>query len=155
MNFLIYLGHPAHYHLFKNSMAALQARGHRILVVYKTKDVLEDLLKKDDWPRVNLMPGGRKDGLLSIGSGLIVRDIRLFSIVRDFRPRLMAGTSAGITHIGRFLGIPSLVVNEDDAEVVPLFAKTAYPFAKYLGLMAMNLMTARGREHEMDRLEMQ
>lgn len=44
----------------------------------------------------------------------------------------MTGTSAEIAHIGRLLGVPSIVVNEDDAEVVPLFAKTAYPFANYI-----------------------
>ncbi|MBK7630204.1 MAG: DUF354 domain-containing protein [Ignavibacteriales bacterium] len=41
----------------------------------------------------------------------------------------MIGTSAEITHIGRLLGIPSIVVNEDDAEAVPLFSKLSYPFA--------------------------
>jgi len=44
----------------------------------------------------------------------------------------MAGTSAEITHVGRLLGIPALVVNEDDAHVVPFFARVAYPLASHI-----------------------
>lgn len=41
----------------------------------------------------------------------------------------MIGTSIEITHVGRLQGIPSIVANEDDVEVVPRFAALAYPFA--------------------------
>lgn len=41
----------------------------------------------------------------------------------------MIGTSVEITHVGRLIRKPSIVVNEDDFDVVPQFAKLAYPFA--------------------------
>lgn len=50
-------------------------------------------------------------------------------MARQLRPHAMIGTSAEIAHVGRLLGIPSIVVNEDDYDVVPLFASLAYPFA--------------------------
>jgi predicted glycosyltransferase len=42
------------------------------------------------------------------------------------------GTSAPISHVGKLLFIPAINANEDDAEVVPLYAKLAYPWAKYI-----------------------
>lgn len=44
----------------------------------------------------------------------------------------MIGTSAEIAHVGRILRIPSIVVNEDDYDVVPLFSRLAYPVADYI-----------------------
>ena len=45
------------------------------------------------------------------------------------RPSVMVGTSAEISHIGKLLNIPTIVVNEDDAAAVPLFSKLSYPWA--------------------------
>ncbi|MBX7181400.1 MAG: DUF354 domain-containing protein [Bacteroidia bacterium] len=129
MNFLIYLGHPAHYHLFKNSLKGLINEGHQVKILIKKKDVLETLLKADNWEYVNIMKGERGDKKWQIALSLLKRDWEMWRIVRSFKPDVMAGTSAEITHIGKLLGIPSIVVNEDDAEVVPLFAQLAYPFA--------------------------
>jgi predicted glycosyltransferase len=63
---------------------------------------------------------------------VIRRDLKLWRVARSFKPDVMAGTSAEITHVGRFLGIPALVVNEDDVQVVPFFAKVAYPLATHI-----------------------
>ena len=41
----------------------------------------------------------------------------------------MIGTSAEIAHVGKLPWHQSIVVNEDDAEVVPWFAKLALPMA--------------------------
>jgi hypothetical protein len=129
MKFLIYLGHPAHYHLFKNTLKRLKNEGHQIKILIKKKDVLETLLKADNWEYENILKGERGDKKWQIAISLLKRDWEMLRIVRSFKPDVMAGTSAEITHIGTLLGIPSIVVNEDDAEIVPLFALLAYPFA--------------------------
>jgi uncharacterized protein len=41
----------------------------------------------------------------------------------------LVGTSVENTHIGKLLGIPTINVNEDDHDVVPLYSKLSYPFA--------------------------
>jgi predicted glycosyltransferase len=56
----------------------------------------------------------------------------LYECARKFRPDVLVGTSAEITHIGKLLRTPSIVLNEDDADVVPLFARAAYPFASWI-----------------------
>jgi hypothetical protein len=43
----------------------------------------------------------------------------------------MVGTDIVITHIGKFLGIPSLVLNEDDAAAVPLLAKFGFKYSTW------------------------
>ena len=129
MRYLFYLGHPAHFHLFKHTIAALKAAGHPTCILIKKKDVLEELLSGSGWDYTNILPNGRGDDLLSMARGLLNRDWRLFSRVLSFKPTLMIGTSAEITHIGHFFDIPSIVVNEDDVAAVPLFARLAYPLA--------------------------
>jgi len=129
MKYLFYLGHPAHFHLFRESINLLCKHGHNVEIVIKNKDVLEDLVKNSKWHYCNIFPGQRKENKFSIGLSLLERDYKFFKIVNMYKPALMIGTSAEITHIGKLLNIPSIVVNEDDAEAVPLFAKLSYPFA--------------------------
>ena len=129
MRCLIYMGHPAHFHLFKNTIAQLREHGHVVEILIKKKDILEDLLRNKGWEYTNINPKGRGDSKLAIAFSLLKRDWEFYKIAKKFKPDLMVGTSAEITHIGKILSIPSIVVNEDDANVVPLFAKLAYPFA--------------------------
>ena len=130
MKFIFYLGHPGHYHLFKACLRNLKSNNHQFQILIKKKDVLEELLKNERWDYTNILPKGRGDSKFAIALGLLIRDLKMLKIAKRFQPDLMVGTSPEITHVGKLLGIPSLVVNEDDAEAVPLFAKMAYPLAE-------------------------
>jgi predicted glycosyltransferase len=132
VQYLFYLGHPAHFHLFRHAARALVDRGHQVTIVIKKKDILEDLLCRAGLRYRNIQEGGRGDGKLRIAAGLLARDWRMLRIAAELRPHLMLGTSAEIAHVGRVLRIPSIVVNEDDVDVVPLFARLAYPAATYV-----------------------
>lgn len=129
---LIYLGHPAHYHLFKNLIKHLITRKSAFKILIKKKDVLEALLTNDGIPYENILPKGRKDGMLGIVIGLAIRNWQVFKISRKFKPTLMLGTSAEIAIVGRLLGIKSIVANEDDYSVIKKFADLAYPFATHI-----------------------
>lgn len=123
------MGHPAHFHLFKNTIILLKEAGHDVKILIKKKDILEDLLKNQGWEYTNIHSKERGDSKFKIALALLKRELALLKIVLQYKPHLMAGTSAEITHIGKITRIPSIVVNEDDADVVPLFAKIAYPLA--------------------------
>ncbi|MEM9052227.1 MAG: DUF354 domain-containing protein [Bacteroidota bacterium] len=127
--FLFYMGHPAHYHNLKNCIRLLHDRGDEVLVVARGKDVLFDLLDKEDWEVVKWPARSAKGGRLSLAMNILKREVRLLALVRKFRPHLMAGTDLGITHVGKLLGIPSIVINEDDSKAIPLMAKLAFPYA--------------------------
>ena len=42
MRILVYLGHPAHFHNYKNTIKALKEHGHEVEVLIKKKDILEE-----------------------------------------------------------------------------------------------------------------
>ncbi len=129
MKVLFYLGHPAHFHLFKNLFTKLIENGTEIKIVIKTKDILEHLLIENNYKFINIYDKERKDNKLQILYALIEKDIKLFNVISKYKPNYLLGTSIEITHIGKLLNIPSIVVNEDDFDVVPEFAILSYPFA--------------------------
>lgn len=132
MRYLFYLGHPAHFHLFKNVIPKLNQAGHETLVLIKKKDILENLLHDSGWSYQNIMQQERGNGKVKIALGLLKRDWEILKAARKFKPHLMIGTSTELNQVGAFLGIPSINVNEDDAAAVPLFAKMGYPFATHI-----------------------
>ena len=129
MSLLFHLGHPAHFHLFKNVIKSLKENGHLVYILIKKKDVLEKLLEESGFKYYNILPKGRKDNKIGIALGQLTQDIKLLSFSIKIKPDILIGTSVAISHVGKLLGIPSINVNEDDADVVPLFAKLAYPWA--------------------------
>ncbi|MFZ2322071.1 MAG: DUF354 domain-containing protein [Ignavibacteriaceae bacterium] len=143
--YLFYLGHPAHFHLFKYTIKELQSKSYPVEIVIKKKDVLENLVQTQGWDYKNIYPKDRNENKFAILLSLIKKDWELFKIVNQFNPALMIGTSSEITHIGKIMNIPSVVVNEDDAEAVPLFAKLSYPFATNI-LVPSNCSVGRWRK---------
>lgn len=132
MKLLFYMGHPAHYHLFKNIIKTLDQRGHETHILIKKKDILEDLLKLSGMNYINILPEGRKSSKLGLLVGMIKRDVRIFNYVKNRSFDVLIGTSVELPHIGSLLKIPSINVNEDDASVVPYYAKLSYPFSSVI-----------------------
>ena len=130
MKILFYLSHPAHYHLFKNIINDLGKR-HSIKVLLVKKDVLEELVEKENWDYLNIHPEGRRiEGLpilLSGGIMLAKAEYRLFKFLRKYRPDLMIGTEGTLAHMGKLFGIRCLLVNEDDSSV----ARSNYLFQPF------------------------
>tara|TARA_Y100001935_G_C17307058_1_gene513013 strand:+ start:2309 stop:3406 length:1098 start_codon:yes stop_codon:yes gene_type:complete len=129
MKILFHLGHPAHFHLFKNTILNLTQQGHKTSIIIKKKDILEELLINEGLKYKNILPEGRKNSKISIAIGLLKQDFQILKYCLKYKPNLLVGTSVPICHVGKFLGIPSINLNEDDASVVPLYSKLAYPFA--------------------------
>jgi len=126
------MGHPAHFHLFKNVIKNLSSSGNDVKILIKKKDILEELLIRSNLPYLNILPEGREDDKANIALGMVKRDLRLLGFCLKSRPDIMIGTSAEIGHIGSLLGIPSVIVNEDDADAVPLFSKLGYPWSTHI-----------------------
>ena len=60
MKILFYLGHPAHFHLFKNSIKILMSE-NEVYIVAKEKDILINLIKNENWTYYNILDKKRKD----------------------------------------------------------------------------------------------
>lgn len=122
--FLFYIGHPAHFHNIKWVSKLLKEKGHTVFWVVREKDVLFDLVKEVEQEyKITYIeetsPKSKWDRIKRI----LNRERLMFQLMRKEKPDLAIGTDLVITHIGKLLNIPSIILNEDDAEAVPLFAK--------------------------------
>lgn len=132
MKVVIYLNHPAHFHLFKNTIHKLKENGHNVIILSKKKDVLDDLLTKSNINYINVYTKERGNSRLSMITSVINRGITQFKIILKAKPDLMIGTAFELAHIGKAIHVPFISVNEDDANVIPLWSKYSYPFASYI-----------------------
>ena len=126
--FLFYLGHPAHYHNLKHAIRLLELKGHSVKVVARGKDVLFDLLEQENWD-IHKLPARRPSGKIGLVASILKREWQIFQLVRAFKPHLLAGTDLVIAHVGKLMGVPSVLINEDDSAAIPLMAKYGFPYA--------------------------
>ena len=132
MRILFYFGHPSQYLFLRNAINILKVKGINCEILIKSKDVLERLLIENGETFVNILPEGRNTGNLSILSGLIKRDYRLFKFIKNKHYDLFIGTDPSLAHIGFFKKIPVLTVLEDDINVVPRLAMLTFPFTSII-----------------------
>lgn len=132
MTLLVYLGHPAHYHLFKNAIKRLKENRHHVIIAIKSKDVLERLLKDDNLPYINVDVKGKSKGFFANYTAFFRRLNQLRKIITNYRPKKLAGSAAELAILGKYFNIPSYIFFEDDFEAVPKFAKIAGPLATRL-----------------------
>ena len=129
MKILVYMGHPAHFYLYKNAIIQLRKDGHQVEILIKKKDILQSLLDNQGWEYHNILQEGRKNSKIGMLIGMLKRAWRLNSFVRQYKPDILTGTSVENSFIGPLRRIPVINCNEDDAAVVPLYAKLSYPGA--------------------------
>ena len=129
MTLLVYLGHPAHFHLFKETIKNLQAKAVKVVIVIKSKDVLEKLLIDSKLEYLNISDANNKG---SAYKNFAKRLFNLSKIIRANKPNLLVGSAAELTILGKLFRIPSYVFFEDDFEAVKKFAKIAGPLATKL-----------------------
>ena len=131
MKLLFDLVHPAHIHLFRNLIQRVQQEGGEVLAATREKDVTVNLCQSYRIPQVVLSQANTGQ-LLAGGWELLRRTIKLLRVAQGFKPDALLGTSMSIGIVGRLIGRPSFVFNEDDASAVPIFAKLAYPTCSYI-----------------------
>jgi hypothetical protein len=128
MKLLFHLGHPAHFHLFKNVIKHLQQNDHQILVTIKKKDILEELVRDYGIEYKNILPNGRKDSKTGMLIGILKQSFAVLKFSISHKPDLLIGSTPAIAHVGKLLGKPSINLNEDDAREVMAYARITYPF---------------------------
>lgn len=132
MRMLFSLGHPAQFHVLKHVINYFH-QNNQILVVYKSKDLLEELINRSDWPRINIQPRKRrKNNKLTMFFELIKREYAFFNVFRSFKPEIMVGSSVEIAHFGWIYNIPNFVMTDGDFNIDYYFMKLSYPFAKHI-----------------------
>jgi len=130
MRVLFDILHPAHFHLFKHVMAILRDRGDEIELIVREKDCLPELLAASGLPYY-LIPR-KKTNLLVLGMESIKAMVKAVSLARAQPIDFMVGVSISVGPAARLTGARSLLFEDDDAKVVPVFAKLGYPIAHYV-----------------------
>ena len=130
MNILIQLSHPAQFHLYKNVAKNLMNDGHKVFILIKTKDVLEDLLKQSGLFYYNILKEAHRKSKMGILWDMIVRDWRMVSFVLKHKIDLLTGSTVEVAQVGWFTRRYRVNTAEDDMKVVPLFQKMAGPFVQ-------------------------
>lgn len=124
----IFLGHPAHYHMFKHITAELESRGIVVDYLVKRKDMLEELVKRSghSYHIVRRQECSAK-GKVGLAWALVSMELNVTAYLLRYRPCLLMGTYAPV--ISHLTGVPMIICCEDDTAVVPRFARTSYPYA--------------------------
>lgn len=126
MNILFDINHPAHIHLFKNAINILSAKGHNITITSRDKDITIKLLDRLGFKHTPLSKAQKN--IFTLGLELIIRQIRLFSILMKNRINVVVSvTGACSVHVCKLLGIPTLVFY--DTEHARLQNSLTIPFA--------------------------
>ena len=132
MNVLIQLSHPAHFHLYKNVAKNLMADGHKVFILIKTKDILEDLLKQSGLPYYNILKEAHRKSKLGIFWDMLVRDWRMLCFVKKNRIDLLTGSTVEVAQVGWLTRKYRINTGEDDMRVVPMVQKLGGPFMQTL-----------------------
>ena len=108
------LGHPAHFHYFKDSIRALQAQGINVFVTVRNKKVILELaqsLSVDIFKR----PKGR-ESLFGKLLALVVIDFWMILKYLRFRPDLAIGFgNPYVAHASWLTGCKSLILDDTDS----------------------------------------
>lgn len=130
MNILFDIGHPAHVHLFRNVYKALQGKGHMFYITVKDIPAAKKLLEIYEMPYIDL--GTKKDSKISKGFKQLNYDWKMFHLVKKFNIELGLGSSITIPHVSKLTGMRSLVFDDDDDAVEPLFVRFGHAFADHI-----------------------
>lgn len=130
MRVLIDICHPAHVHLFRNFIKEMENSGHKFWITVKNVSASKKLLQLYGIPFIEI--GDKKDTLIGKGLSQLRYSWILQKLVRKNRITVGMGSSISVAHVSKLLKMYSVVFDEDDDYVEPLFTYFAHPFSDCL-----------------------
>jgi len=125
MRVLVDVTHPAHVHLFRPTIAALEARGHEVAIASRDKDVTVDLL--DAYGFDHTVLSRKRPGVLGVAREWLAREARLLRFARSFDPDvLLSRLNPATAHVATLLDAPNLVFH--DTEIAGMLGRVTTPF---------------------------
>lgn len=113
MKILVDILHPAHVHKFKNIIQELEKRGHMVFITARNKDVTLQLLEAYNLQYTCWKKG--KETLFGKVGEYLSRFVKLLFYCRKLKPDALIGLGGlFISPVGKFLGVPSLILCEED-----------------------------------------
>lgn len=118
--------HPKHYLVLRAVASRLVTEGVEVHWTCRDKDVLAELIRAK-FGRVNILTA-TGTGLVGLAKELVSYDWRLWALTKRLEPAVLVGNSVSVAHVGKLAGIPSIVLNDDDAKANKQYPWLAYPF---------------------------
>ena len=126
MKIMIDIGHPAHVHFYKNTIWALESKGHDVMLTARDKEVCVELLNLYNIPHTVLTKMGH--GKISLMKEWLIRDYKLLMLARKFKPDVLTGIlNPSVAHVSKLLGKKAIIFN--DTEHATFAQNITYPFA--------------------------
>ena len=127
MKILIDIGHPGHVHLFSNLIQDFKRKGYKVITTVKDIPVAKELLQKYKIEFIDI--GRKKDAIIGKALYQLIYNYKLFKLVKKNKINIGIGTSITIAHLSRISKLKSIIFDDDDDDVQPLFLKYAHPYA--------------------------
>ena len=132
--FLFFFVHPSKFHVFKNTINHLKSKGHQVDILITSKDVLEELVKKEGWEYTNIFPEGRKfkniSPYISAGVNFFRTIFRLLKYCKGKKYDLFI-TDDLLVYVGKLKKVPTIAFTDDDIAIVKQFS-IILKFADYI-----------------------
>lgn len=126
MKIIFTIQHPAHVHLFRNSIQELKQEGNEVHVFARNKDIAIDLL--DAYEIEHTVLAGDADSLGKLAAVQAKYELRLAREAWRIRPDVMVAMGEpAVAHVAKLVGARSLIFT--DTEIGTLQNKLAFPFA--------------------------
>lgn len=140
MKVLFMISHPAHFWMFKYTIDNLKRDGHKVVIVIRPKDVLEQLCINAgmDFYKVKNRP--KKWGMFGLAIFLIEKIFEVLHIARKEKPDILIGSDGVLAVVGKLIRKPAFECYEDDAEAIALYAKMFFPI--YTGVICPKCCSA-------------
>ena len=121
------IAHPAHVHVVRNAYFELIKRGHKVYVTVKSIPSAIALLDKYQIPYIYL--GGKRDSLRGKAILQLMYNLKIWWLVVTKGINLSFSSSITPPHISRIAKLHSIIFDDDDDAVEPLFVKYGHPYA--------------------------
>ena len=139
------VNHPVQALMLRPVIEAFEKQGYTSRIFARDKDVTLGLLERFGLKAETLAL--RRRGRLGAAIELVAREARMLRRALTDRPLAIIGTSVHAARVGRACGALSIVVNDDDAAAVPLFARLAYPLADMIVTPECLAFEGHARQH--------
>ncbi|NCB68815.1 MAG: DUF354 domain-containing protein [Bacteroidia bacterium] len=130
MRIAVFLGHPAHFYMFRNLINNIVESGKSIHIVIKKKDILEELLKQSGL-NYTVIREDRSDSKIGLIKSVLQMEFEMIKFIRKNKIDILIGSTLSFA-VRIICGKHVIVTAEDDAIVIPKYAKLVYPFASVI-----------------------
>jgi hypothetical protein len=108
----------------------MKSNGHVVYVAVRDIPSAKKLLKVYNIRYIDY--GTKSDSIFKKSLKQIKYDWTLRGIVNDLNIDIGIGTSISVAHVSKITRMTSFILDDDDSDVEPLFAKFAHPFCDFL-----------------------